>query len=103
MNNLKIGDTFEFATRKYGLPIHTPPIPCIVLKTNVDVGTNNAIPTKQCPTCKTVIGFMSVSIFAPELPYKTYQILTGNKKLILAFNNDCMQYYQLKCPESQTK
>jgi len=84
MNNLKVGDTFEFAFRYFAQEMHVAPVQCIVLKLNVKLQSNSWL-CKECPWCKAMIGFESIgNNWSTEA---CHQILVGNKKFIIGALN----------------
>ena len=95
---MKVGDTFVLAMRLYGEPIHKPPMPCIILKTNMS-NESVAYPMRECPVCKVMVGFTMIDLDPNRNSrLRNYiQVLAGNKKLILIFS-DCSQFL-LRCPE----
>jgi len=97
MNNLKIGDTFEFALRYFRQEMHVTPVQCIVLKLNVKPQSNPWL-CKECPWCNVMIGFESIG----DISYITtfHQILVGNQKLIIS----ALSWLPaMGCPESKAK
>ena len=97
MNNLKVGDTFEFAMKIFGWHIHKQSQPGIVLKTNVGFGTGPSLPTIDCHTCKSIIG-LEFYVGSNNL---YHQVLIGNKKLIISIWAE--PGIVIGCPERQSR
>jgi len=89
MNNLKVGDTFEFAIRDWGSRTHEPSAPCIVLQVNLvlSIAVSRKFLTRsiECATCKTMVGLRTTAA-RDNVKERTYfQILIGNEKWLVDY------------------
>lgn len=101
MNNLKVGDTFEFALyqRASGCT-HDYVTQCIILKVHIPnpfSHDEDTIVCIQCPECKAMIGNAQWSRTSTVY----HQILVGNKKIIITHNN-VGALWACGCPERQS-
>jgi len=81
VNNIKVGDVFEFAFYRISALRHDTPVQCIVLKVNIKlpmVFIFRHLSCKLCPSCKSIVGAVRY-----EESDIYHQILVGNKKLII--------------------
>jgi len=85
MNNLKVGDTFEFALYQHASGcLHDYATQCIVLKTHIlPFEREKYFTCIQCPGCEAMIGNSMWSRTSDVY----HQILFGNKKIIITHNN----------------